>query len=258
MQLAATPVASNTPRTGAVPPVVAKPLLADLRYVGAFSPPAFDLVAAGRPMAVLRSLYDSINPEFPIAFEDMRVPGATAVSDVIAEVAMFGGHASATISVRDATLAFQQIRNRDDFKVCTKIISLCQQALADNLPKTNISSVFLSHTVSLELENSDAEAAEHIARTVPLVGRLAMGELDVGTCRPIPNVEINNETAGWRATLQATPNRDFKAILVVGCTLECDGTKDDSSTAIQRLQRLIQAFLGVLDIQAVNSLHADD
>ena len=228
--------------------MAAKPILAlaELTYVVEFSPPAFDL--ASRPTDVLNELYGFINPHFPIKLSNMRASGGPAVSDVVADVAIFGGNAAVSVTARQATLTFRQIKIKEDLDLCAEIISLAENALEKCFPDIDMHSVALSCTLSLDLKDSGTSVDDHIARVVTLNKQPPLVDFVGGSCRPSANLLINDSDADWRAALFAAPNRDIESILVVGCTVERSNKNASTVDDMNRLRRLIAVFMDTLDI----------
>lgn len=220
--------------------------LAELTYVVEFSPPAFDMVP--RPIDVLNELYRSINPRFHIKFSDMRVSGGPAVSDVVADVAIFGGSAVVSVSVQQATLTFRQIKSKEDLAICAEIMSLSEQALKKCFRDIDMLSVALSCTLSLDMKGNATSVDDHIARVVTLNEVPQLVEFIGGTCRPSANLLINDADADWRAALFAAPNRDIDSILIIGCTVERNNKNTGPDDDMIRLQQLIAVFMDTLDV----------
>lgn len=228
--------------------MAAKPILAlaDLTYVIEFSPPAFDV--ASRPTEVLNELYGSINPHFPVKLSDLRASHGPAISDVVADVAIFGGSAIVSVTAQQATLTFRQVKTNDDLGLCAEIISLAENALEKCFPDTNMHSVVLSCTLSLDLKGSETSADDHIAHVVTLNKQPRLVDFVGGSCRPSANLLINDSDADWRAALFAAPNRDIESILVVGCTVERSNKSASTADDMNRLRQLIVVFMNALDV----------
>lgn len=230
------------------PAVIAQPVFADLRYVAEFTSPAFDL--AVRPATVLSAFHRFINPKFPIALTDMRAAGGPAVSDVIVEVAMFGGNATVGVSVKDMTLAFRQIKTENDLDVCIELVCLSQQALEVGLPDADVQKTVVSHSLTLELDCGTQTAGDYIARSVAYNNQLSLLDFNGGVCQPVVNLEVFNGDDDWRATLLAAPHREIKSALFVACTLEHDDSGDRVADRIVNSRKLIKLFLKSLDVEA--------
>ena len=227
--------------------MAAKPILAlaDLTYVIEFSPPAFDV--ASRPTEVLNELYGSINPHFPVKLSDLRASHGPAISDVVADVAIFGGSAIVSVAAQQATLTFRQIKSKKDLDICAEIISLAEHALEKCFSDIDMHSIVLSCTLSLDLKGSGTSVDDHIAHVVTLNKQPRLVDFVGGSCRPSANLLIN-DSADRRAALFAVPNRDIESILVVGCTVERNNKNVSSVDDMNRLRRLIAVFMDTLDI----------
>ena len=230
--------------------MIAKTVVADLRCVVEFSPPAFDL--AEHPTEVLCALYTRISPHYPIDLADMRASGGPAVSDLAVSVTMFGGNADVRVSAKDMTLTFRHIKNNEDIDICANIMSASEQAVDDSLPKAVTHNKLLSCTLSLELGDGKANARDHVSDIVVINRQLVIDDLCGGVCQPLVNLEAVNQEAGWRATFYAAPNREHNSILVAGCSAEYR-ISDTAPANLEHMQQLMEAFLNVIGLE-VDSL----
>lgn len=229
--------------------MTAKILLAEAKCTSHFSSPAFGL--GGRLAEILDALHSAISPHFPVDLANMRVLAGATVSDVVAEVSMFGGNAIVSIGVKDMRVTFRQIKDADDIDICTRIVSLSHEALKVGLPQTNVQTVFLSCTVILDLDDAGG-ARHHLARSASADSRIVPEDLDGAVCSPVVNHELVNQESGWQTTFYAAPHRLDESKLYVGCTLEQDlpPTIHDPVELADRLQNYTATFLKAIDVEA--------
>ena len=230
--------------------MVAKTVVAGLRCVAEFSPPAFDL--AEHPTAVLSALYTRISPHYPIDLADMRASGGPAVSDVVVTVAMLGGNADVRVSAKDMTLTFRHIKNTKDVDICANIMSASEQAVNDSLPNATTHNKLLSCTLSLELGDGGADAQSHVSHIVAIKRQPVIGDFDGGICQPLINLEAVNQEAGWRATFYAAPHREYNSMLFAGCSVEY-AFNHTAAANVEHVRQLMDAFLNVVNLE-VDSL----
>ena len=146
---------------------------ADLTYEAIFSALTFDLPGLGA--ALLKSLYENINPQFPITAADMRVLGGSSLSDVRVQVDMFNGLGLIDVTADKLSMNFRSLQNDGDLTICKNCISLSEQAVRSALPNLQVDAVALRPTLFLALDRKVESASSHIAQ---VVGSAAQFNLD--------------------------------------------------------------------------------
>lgn len=188
---------------------------ADLTYEANFSMPSFDLPGLGT--ALLKSLYENINPLSPINTADMHVLGGSSLSDVRVQVAAFNGHGLIEVRPDGLSINFRGLQESGDFATCMNCISLSEEVTRRTLPDFEVDAVALRPTLFLELDEKAKSASSHLATAAGAVAPLNLEEFGNPTQYPGMNLEVENTGQGWNAIFNAYRDRRGDSLLIVSC-----------------------------------------
>lgn len=218
-----------------------------------FAAPSFDL--PGKSTAVLRALYETIHPRFPISTKNMQVVGGNQLSDVHVRVTLFNGNCVIDLSVEQMSLAFNNLRSKEDVAVCRDCISLSEEALKSSLPEVTVRAVALKPTLFLELGDGEEDAANHLSRVMGTRTNLDLGGFGSAVQRPGVNLEVENSQDGWNAILHAFWDRTKVSSLILSCqaVYAADGKVSGLDSRVEHIEQLLKAFLDSIGLEMPDS-----
>ena len=226
---------------------------ADLTYEAIFSALSFDLPGLGA--ALLKSLYENINPQFAVTAADMRVLGGSSLSDVRVQVDMFNGLGLIDVTTEKLSMNFRNLQNDGDLATCKSCISLSEQAVRKTLPNLQVDAVVLRPTLFLELDRKVESASSHIAQVTGSTAQFNLDEFGNPAQHPGVNLEVENTEENWNAVFNAYRDRGEQSSLIVSCyaLYREDGVIRGLEERASHLQRLIRAFLSGIGLEIPNS-----
>ena len=222
---------------------------ADLTYEAIFSTLSFDLPGLGAEL--LKSLYENINPQFPITAADMRVLGGSSLSDVRVQVDMFNGLGLIDVTADKLSMNFRSLQNDGDLTICKNCISLSEQAVRSALPNLQVDAVALRPTLFLALDRKVESASSHIAQVVGSAAQFNLDEFGNPAQYPGVNLEVENTEEDWNAIFNAYRDRGDQSSLIVSChaLYREDGIIRGLEERASHLERLIRAFLSGIGLE---------
>lgn len=223
---------------------------ADLTYEANFSVPSFDLPGLGT--ALLRSLYEHINPLSPINTADMHVLGGSSLSDVRVQVAVFNGHGLIDVRPDGLSINFRGLQDPGHFATCMNCISLSEEATRRTLPDFEVDAVALRPTLFLELDDKTKRASSHLATVTGAVAPLDLEEFGNPAQHPGMNLEIENTEQGWNAIFNAYRDSREEASLIVSCYARYSehGAIRGLEQRADHLERLLGTLLRGIGLEA--------
>ena len=226
---------------------------ADLTYEAIFSALSFDLPGLGA--ALLKSLYENINPQFPITAADMRVLGGSSLSDVRVQVDVFNGLGLIDVTTEKLSMNFRNLQNDGDLATCKNCISLSEQAVRRALPNLQVDAVVLRPTLFLELDRKVESASSHIAQVAGSTAQFNLDEFGNPAQHLGVNLEVENTEENWNVIFNAYRDRGEQSSLIVSChaLYREDGVISGLDERASHLQRLIRAFLSGIGLEIPNS-----
>jgi len=225
----------------------------DVSYDVDFAAPSFDL--PGKSTAALRALFETIHPGFPISTQNMQVVGGNQLSDVHVRVTLFNGNCVIDLSVERMSLAFNNLRSKEDVAVCRDCISLSEEALKSSLPEVTVRAVVLKPTLFLELGDGGEDAANHLSRVTGTITNLDLGGFGSAVKRPGVNLEVENSEDGWNAIFHAFRDRSRASSLILSCqaVYAADGKVSGLDGSVEHMEQLLKAFLESIGLEILNS-----
>ena len=215
---------------------------AELTYEVKFSSLSFELPGLGT--ALLKSIYESVNPRFGINTSDMRVLSGNSLSDVHIQVALFNGFGTVDVRPDGMSMDFRGLQKPGDFGVCMSCVSLCEEAVRATVPDFEVGVVTFRPTLFLELADG-TNASTYLAEAVGTTERLDLGELGNVAQHPGVNFEIEGEEGGWNVVFNAYRNRLEKTSLVASIYVVYreDGAVRGLEQRVGHLERLTRTLL---------------
>lgn len=222
---------------------------ADLTYEAIFSALSFDLPALGAEL--LKSLYENINPQFPIIAADMRVLGGNSLSDVHVQVDLFNGLGLIDVTADKLSVNFRNLQNDGDFTLCENCISLSEQAVRSALPNLQVDAVVLRPTLFLLLDRKVESASSHIAEVAGTTAQFNLDDFGNPVQHLGVNLEVENTEEGWNVIFNAYRERGEQSSLIVSChaLYRQDGLIRGLEESASHLERLTRAFLNGIGLE---------
>lgn len=225
----------------------------NLTYEAEFSAPSFDL--PGQNTLVLKSLYERINPRYPIRPTEMQVTGGNVLSDVRVRVTLFQGNGVLEITVDKLSCVFSYLRTKEDVTTCKDCISLSEQALRTSLPDVSIRAVALKPNMVFQLGGGLENAASHLSRMVGANTEVNLSGFGNAVQHSGVNREIENSEEGWDAIFHAFRDRTHESSLFVTChaLYSENGAIRALEDRANHLEQLLSAFLESIGLQFADS-----
>lgn len=218
-----------------------------------FAAPSFDL--PGSNTSVLRALYETIHPRYPIGTQNMHVAGGNLLSDVHVRVTLFNGNGVIDLSVDRMSLFFNNLKTKEDLAVCRDCISLSEEALQNSLPDVSVRAVALKPTLFLELGDGQEDAGTHLSRVVGASIQPDLGAFGSAVKYPGVNLEIENSEEGWDAIFHAFRDRTKASSLILSCQVVygAEGKIRGLENRATHLEQLLKAFLDSIGLETPDS-----
>ena len=215
---------------------------AELTYEVNFSSLSFELPGLGA--ALLKSIYESVNPRYAINTGDMRMLSGASLSDVHVQVTLFNGFGTVDVRPDGMSMGFRGLQKPGDFGVCMNCVSLCEKAVRATVPDFEVGVVTFRPTLFLELADR-TNASAYLAEAVGTLGQLDLGELGNVAQHPGVNVEIEGGEGGWNVIFNAYRDRTEETSLVASIYVVYreDGVVRGLEQRVGHLERLTRTLL---------------
>ena len=225
----------------------------NVTYDVEFAAPSFDLPVSGT--TVLRTLYETIHPRYPIRIQDMQVVGGNLLSDVHARITLFNGNAFVDVSADKMSLVFQNLKDERDVAVFRDCISLSEEALQSSLPNVTVRAVALKPTMYLELGGGQVDAGDYLSRAMGPTIELDQAEFEGAVSRQGANLEIENSKEGWNAAFHAVRDHSKQSSLILWChaLYATEGKVCGLENRVAHLERLLKAFFERIALEMPDS-----
>ena len=225
----------------------------NVTYDVEFAAPSFDL--AGNNAAVLRALYETIHPRYPIGTQNMQVAGGNLLSDVHVRVTLFNGSGVIDVSVDRMSLVFSNLKTKEDLAVLRDCISLSEEALQASLPNVSVRAVTLKPTLFLELGGGNGDAGAHLSRAMGSTIKLDQAVFGDAVSHPGVNFEVENSEEGWNAIFHAFRDRTRASSLILSCqaVYGTEGKVCGLENRTDHLEQLLKAFLDSIGVEMPDS-----
>ncbi|MCY3729425.1 MAG: hypothetical protein OXF97_10590 [Nitrospira sp.] len=221
----------------------------NLTYEVEFATPSFDLPSSN--VSVLKAFYETIHPRFRINTRDMHVAGGNLLSDVRVRVTLFNGNGIIDISVDRMSLAFNNLRAREDVTICRDCISLSEDALQKSLPAVSVRTVSIKPTLFLELNGEQEDDGNYLSRLPGASIHLDLSAFGNATQHSGVNLEVENSEEKWDALFHAFQDRTNTSSLILSCHVfyRADGKVRGLENRVNHLQQLLKAFLDSIGLE---------
>lgn len=225
----------------------------NVTYDVEFSAPSFDL--PGSNTTVLRALYETIHPRYPVGTQNMQVVGGNLLSDVHVRITLFNGNGVIDVSVDGMSLVFSNLKTKDDLAVARDCISLSEEALQSSLPDISVRAVVLKPTLFLELGGGQEDAGNHLSRVMGSTVKFAQAAFGNATTHPGVNLEVENADEGWNAIFHAFRDRTRASSLILSChaVYGTESKVRGLESRVDHLEQLLKAFLERIGLETPDS-----
>ena len=187
----------------------------DLVYEVAFHAPAFDLPMRGA--ALLKALYEAINPRYSILMNNMQIFGGNAMSDVRVRMTLFNGSGLIDVTANNLTLTFNDVRGQDGIAICKECISLSELVLKEFFPDLRVNIVTIRPTIVMTLENTDHKGSGYLSQVLQDALSISLVE-SIGTSQyPGANLTLKNKREGWSVVFHVFQNQTADSSVIVSC-----------------------------------------
>lgn len=221
----------------------------NLTYDVEFTAPAFDLPNSN--VSMLKALYETIHPRFRINTRDMHVAGGNSLSDVHVRITLFNGNGTIDISVDRMSLAFNNLRTREDLTTCKDCTSLSEKALHKSLPTVSVRTIAIKPTLYLGLNGIQEDVANYLARLPGAKIELDLSTFGRAVQHPGINLEVDNFEERWNAIFHAFQDRTKMSSLILSCSSAylADGTVRGLKNRVNHVEQLLNAFLDSIGLE---------
>lgn len=218
-----------------------------------FASPAFDLPT--RNTNVLKALYETIYPRFPINPRDMRVAEGNVLSDVHVRVTLFNGNGVIDVAGDKMSLAFNNLKTEEDLTICRDCISLSEEALQQSLPDVSVRTVTIKPTLFLELKGGEQNSGKHLSRLLKSSIQPDLSAFGSPVQYPGVNLEVENSAEGWNAIFYAFRDRTKASSLILSChaAYQANGKVRGLENRVNHMEQLLKIFLDSIDLETEDS-----
>ncbi len=123
----------------------------DLTVARQFSQPAFDMPS--KTPDLVRSLFQAINPRFPLRLGDLRSYGGTSYADVRLEVVVLAGRVHLEVVPDGYTVRFMNLGETDaDLKTLQDLVELADESIRDTLSEASMGGRAMSGSAWIECD----------------------------------------------------------------------------------------------------------
>ena len=223
----------------------------DLAYEAAFAVPSFDLPVRGT--ALLKALYETISPRYPIPTTQMQIFGGNAMSDVRVRITLFNGNGTIEVIADKMILNFNDIRGKEGIAICKDCILYSERALAEAIPEISVRFVTIRPTF---LVNVNAENDQEIDFLSGLGGsfRFKISELDGTSQHSGVNLSVENAGEGWNAIFHIFHNQAVQKSYFLSChaQYEENGTIQGLENKEYHIKQLLDKFARGIGLEIPN------
>ena len=225
----------------------------NMTYDVEFTAPAFDLPSNNT--GVLKALYETIHPRFPINSRDMHVAGGNLLSDVHVRVTLFNGNGVIDISMDRMSLVFNNLRTKEDLTICMDCISLSEEALQKSLPTVSVRTIGIKPTAFLELNGEQEDVGNYLSQLPASNIQLDLSAFGNAVQHPGVSLEVENFEEKWNANFHAFRDRIKASALILSCqaNYRADGTVRRIKNRMNHLDQLSKAFFSSIGLELESS-----
>ena len=221
----------------------------DLAYDATFRSPAFDLPSSST--SLLKALYETLHPRFPLNARGMNVTGGNFLSDVHVRVTLFNGDGVIDVSANGLSFFFNMLRTDEDLASCQECIVLTEEALKKTLPDLQFTTIAIKPTLHLEMEGGEEDFATHLSRRSVSNPPLDLTAFGTAVQLPGVNVSVSNVAEGWDALFHAFVDRLNASswTLIFQAIYQEDGTVRGLGSRVNHSKRLLRVFFDAIDLK---------
>lgn len=212
----------------------------DLAYEANFESPAFDVL--GQPLAVLKSLHETVGRRFSIDSADMHVYSGTAVSDIRIHIDIFGGYASIDVTADRLSVACRDLQTTRDLDMVVQCIESAAGAIGATFPSLDFRSTTIRMTGTLNANDRYRSVADHIAETGGASLRLDLSEFAEAIQIPGIHLDIENTSEGWRGSFAIRNLWGDQFAFFISGSISCEG-RMEPGCLIGKLRRFVDSAL---------------
>ncbi len=217
--------------------------------------PLFELPQRG--LELLRDLHGRLSDlAHPIASHEMHFFGGTALSDVRAQIQLYGGNAEVEVTVEKCSVRFNNMPGLDQVQLFKDCVETVWESILEIFPTA--SAALLSIRPTLQMELADASNAGRYLTQVAGWGKEgAWDKFGRVAEHPGVSLELAHADEGWNAVFNVFRDRTSESSLVLTCVaiyMIRDEKDPNASGAMMdrftHLEGLLEAFVDQCGLEA--------
>ncbi|MCI0561040.1 MAG: hypothetical protein MN733_21345, partial [Nitrososphaera sp.] len=150
---------------------------------------------------ILESIYQKLNPTYPLALSDLTATAALSVGEVAVRASLFEGKGLLEVSVDKFTARFEGLRTEGDLKLVRDVIILSEEALQSVFPNMHYTVATIKSSAWLNCKGEEKGVKDLLEKYgTPKLG-LSPSKFGATKITNFIRSELINEEMGWSTNI---------------------------------------------------------